>query len=397
MGAGAGESPTSGVSYTGPVRQLSLVLGLLLTVGATIAAIASMVVPRATRRGLSHAVTTGVLSAMRAPLRIPLSYRTQDRWLRLAAPISVLVQLAVYVFLVIVGTSLIIYGQFDLTWKQAAWQAAATVTTLGTTEAVNWSSSMTAAVGAFLGLVIIAVFMGYLVGLYSAYVARESFMARFAQVAGEPAWGPMVLARSEMIFGDVDSAFAFDDWTEWITDLRVGQQASPVLAHFRSPDPMRHWTITMLAMLDASSLALALGDVRDRGAAICCVSEGTLTLAVLNRKHLDQEWRNLAIERSILNILESTDERFTAGTGSLEDDEWEKAVELLTVSGVADDDALVRARPKFEAIRALYIDDAMAIARSLHSVRALWSGPRSFVGAVCAPATPITGTGQETT
>jgi hypothetical protein len=313
----------------------------------------------------------------------------QDRWLRLAAPISVLVQLAVYVFLVIVGTSMIIYGQFDLTWKQAAWQAAATVTTLGTTEAVNWSTAMTAAIGAFLGLVIIAVFMGYLVGLYSAYVARESFMARFAQVAGEPAWGPMVLARSEMIYGDAGAALDVDDWTEWVTDLRIGQQASPVLAHFRAPDPMRHWTITMLSILDATALALTLGFVRERGPAVRCLSEGTLTLAVLNRKRLDQEWRNLTIERKILGVLESSVVQFDSGTASLDDDEWARAVELLTAVGVADATALAQARPRFEAIRALYISDATAIARSLHSVKALWSGPRSFVGAVHAPEMPI--------
>lgn len=379
------------------MRQASLILGLLLTIGATIAAIASMVVPRATRRGLSHAVTTGVLAAMRAPLHIPLSYRAQDRWLRLAAPISVLVQLAVFVFLVIVGTSLIIYGQFDLTWKQAAWQAAATVTTLGTTEAVNWSSAMSAAIGAFLGLVIIAVFMGYLVGLYSAYVARESFMARFAQVAGEPAWGPMVLARGRMIFGDAGAAFAFDDWTQWITDLRIGQQASPVLAHFRSPDPRRHWSITMLAMLDATALALALGIVRERGAAICCVAEGTLTLGVLDRKRLDLEWRNLEIERTVLDVLESSHDGRGHDTIALDDDDWERAVELLTTVGVTDESTLERARPRFEAIRSLYIRDAMAIARSLHSVRALWSGPRSFAGPEHAPEMPSRpSAGQET-
>jgi len=367
------------------VRPASVILGLLLTVGATIAAIASMVVPRATRRGLSHAVTTSVLAAMRAPLHIPLSYRNQDRWLRLAAPISVLVQLAVYVFLVIVGTALIIYGQFDLTWRQAAWQAAATVTTLGTTENVNWSSAMTAAVGAFLGLVIIAVFMGYLVGLYSAYVARESFMARFALVAGEPAWGPMALARSKMLFDDAAVACDFEGWTEWITDLRIGQQASPVLAHFRSPEPMRHWTITMLAILDATALALALGLVRARGAAVCCVAEGSVTLGVLTRKKLDQELRNLEVERSVLGILDTSSASGGAERAALADGDWDKAVQLLTAAGVADADALGRARPRFEAIRALYVDDAMAISRSLHSVRALWSGPRSFVGPEHSP------------
>ena len=373
------------------MRQASLIFGVVLTVGATIAAIASMVVPRATRRGLSHVVTTSVLAAMRAPLRIPLPYRLQDRWLRLAAPISVLVQLAVFVSLVIVGTSMIIYGQFDLTWKQSAWQAAATVTTLGTTEAVNWSSAITAALGAFLGLVIIAVFMGYLVGLYSAYVDRESFMARFAQVAGEPAWGPMVLARSQMIFGDADAAYSFDSWTEWITDLRIGQQASPVLAHFRSPDPMRHWTITMLAILDATALGLALGIVKDRGPAICCLAEGSLTLGVLNRNRLDLEWRNLAFERSVLDILDSTPKGQPPVMPSLNDEEWTKAVDLLTGAGVTDASALEQARPRLEAIRALYLSDATAIACALHGVRAMWSGPRSFASAELAPEMTVSG------
>lgn len=379
------------------MRPLWLILGLLLTVGTTLAAIASMVVPRATRRGLAHAVTRAVFAVMRAPLRIPLSYRTQDRWLRLAAPISVLVQLAVFVFLVIVGIAMVIFGQYDLTWKQSAWQAAATVTTLGTTEPVNWSSAMSAAIGAFLGLVIIAVFMGYLVGLYSAYVARESLMARFAQVAGEPAWGPMVLARSQMLYGDSAAALDCDGWTDWIADVRIGQQASPVLAHFRSADPMRHWVITTLAILDATALSLVLGRTPDRGASIRCVAEGALTLGVLNRERLYEERRNWAIERRLLEILGRPDAATATAPPSLEDHEWALAVDLLVATGVASEVELREARPVFETIRALYIDDATAIARSLHSVRAPWSGPRSFAGPTVPPEIPTTtSVGSET-
>ena len=366
-----------------------MIVGLVLTVGVSLAAIASMVVPRATRRGLAHAVTTLVFGLMRAPLRFSPSYRTQDRWLRLAAPISVLVQLAVFVFLVIVGIALIVYGQFDLTWREAAWQAAATVTTLGTTEPVNWSSAMTAAIGAFLGLVIIAVFMGYLVGLYSAYVARESLMARFAQVAGEPAWGPMVLARSQLLSGRAAAALDCDNWTSWITDIRISQQASPVLAHFRSPDPMRHWAMTTLAILDATTLALALGICPDRGAALRCVAEGTITLGVLNRREIAEEHTNWRIERSLLEIVDSESEPPVDAAGSLDDGEWAQAVDLLVATGVADGMALERARPTFEAIRLLYLADAAAIAWSLHSVRAPWSGERSFAGPVIAPEMPV--------
>lgn len=367
------------------MRTLSLILGVVLTAGVTIAAIASMVVPRTTRTGLAHLVTKVVLGTLRLPLRFLRTFRSQDRWLRLAAPISVLVQLAIFVALIIAGVALIVFGQTELTWKQAAWQAAATVTTLGTTEAVNWSSAMTSALGAFLGLVVIAVFMGYLVGLYSAYVARESLMARFAQVAGEPAWGPMVLARSQILAGDPADALDCAEWTSWMTDVRLGQQASPVLAHFRSPDPMRHWTISVLSMLDAISLALAMGVVTERAPAIRCVSEGTITLRVLQRQGNSAEMTNWQVERTVLGIIDGTISADSTSTASIDDDSWEAAVTLLMDSGVADRPTLDASRAKFEALRSLYVDDATDIARHLHAVRAPWSGGRSDSMAVIWP------------
>ena len=365
------------------MRTASLIFGVVLTAGVTIAAIASMVVPRATRKGLAHVVTRVVFGVLRLPLRVLRTYRSQDRWLRLAAPISVLVQLAIFVALTIIGVAFIIFGQTQLTWKQAGWQAAATVTTLGTTENVNWSSAITAALGAFLGLVVIAVFMGYLVGLYSAYVARESLMARFAQVAGEPAWGPMVLARSQVLAGDASEALDCSEWTSWITDVRLGQQASPVLAHFRSPDPMRHWTISVLSMLDSISLALSLGLVRDRAAAIRCVAEGTITLGVLQRQGLAVETTNWRTENAVLAVLDGSADSLP--DRSINDADWNVAVTLLADAAVADRVAIDGARPKFEAIRSLYIDDAIELARHLHAVRAPWSGDRVDSTAVVWP------------
>lgn len=365
------------------MRTASLIFGVILTAGVTVAAIASMVVPRATRKGLAHVVTRVVFGALRLPLRVLRTYRWQDRWLRLAAPISVLVQLAIFVSLTIIGVAFIIFGQTQLTWRQAGWQAAATVTTLGTTEKVNWSSAITSALGAFLGLVVIAVFMGYLVGLYSAYVARESLMARFAQVAGEPAWGPMVLVRSQVLAGDASDALDCAEWTSWITDVRLGQQASPVLAHFRSPDPMRHWTISVLAMLDATSLALSLGLITDRAASIRCVAEGTITLGVLQHQGLAAETTNWRTERTVLDILDGS--AVSSPVRSIDDADWKVAVDLLVDSGVADRPAFDAARSKFEAIRSLYIHDAIELASHLHAVRAPWSGDRVCSATVVWP------------
>ncbi len=370
------------------MRPLALILGIFLTAGVTIAAIASMVVPRATRTGLAHLVTRSVLGVVHIPLRVLGGYRAQDRWLRLAAPISVLIQLAIFVMLVIVGIALVIYGQFDLTWKQAAWQSAATVTTLGTTEAVNWSSAMSSATGAFLGLVIIAVFMGYLVGLYSSYVARESLMAGFAQIAGEPAWGPMVLARSMVLAGDPGEELCCADWSSWMTDVRLGQQASPVLSHFRSPDPQRHWIVTMLSMLDATALALALGRASDRPAAVRCLAQGSITLGVLSRQGVGDEATNWSTETALLSILDGGSTAIDPSLGAIDDVEWAAAVDLLTVAGVGDRTTIDGLRNTVESMRAFYAADALALARELHAVRAPWSGARLIDTPVLWPCGP---------
>jgi len=360
------------------VRTLAYIVGVALTAGFTIAAIASMVVPRATRSGLAHLVAKSVLSVMRLPLRAMHSYKTQDRWLRIAAPISVLIQLAIYVFLIIVGMAFVIFGQTHLSWKQAAWQSASTVTTLGSVESVNGPSAITASIGAFLGLVVIAVFMGYLVGLYSAYVARESLMARFSQIGGEPAWGPMVLARSSALSGNPASLLEFEIWQTWMADVRLGQQASPVLAHFRSPDSLRHWVTTLLAMLDATSLALGLGIVEDRAAAIRVLAEGTITLRVLHRKGVSQERLNWKFEKYVLDVLDGSKTPSPPGPTFVSDDDWNTAVGVLVGMGAADRTSIESARTTFDSLRALYASDACELASRLHAVRGPWSGERLF-------------------
>ena len=360
------------------MRTFAYIVGVVLTAGVTIAAIASMVVPRATRSGLAHIVTKSVLMITRFPLRAMRTYRMQDRWLRIAAPISVLVQLAIYVFLIIVGMAFVIYGQTHLSWKQAAWQSASTVTTLGSVESVNGPSAITVSIGAFLGLVVIAVFMGYLVGLYSAYVARESLMARFSQLGGEPAWGPLVLARSAALSGHPASLLDCESWQTWMADVRLGQQASPVLAHFRSPDPLRHWVTTLLAILDATSLALGLGIVEDRAAAIRVLAEGTITLRVLNRNGVSQERLNWQFEKYVLDVLNGTAAQSPPQATKVSDDEWNAAVGVLVGMGAANRTSLQSSRSTFDSLRVLYAADACELANHLHAARGPWSGERRF-------------------
>lgn len=59
----------------------------------------------------------------------------------------------------------------------------------------------------------------------------------------------------------------YDNWTSWTSDVRLSHTLYPVLNQFRSSQPLRHWLMTLLAILDAAALELTtLSEPCDRTA-----------------------------------------------------------------------------------------------------------------------------------
>lgn len=170
------------------MRAVAAVLGVLSTLWVLKAMVQDMLVPRGTRALLARTLSASVNGVSRAPLSVLRTYGAQDRWIAGAAPASVLLQLVVYFTLVILTMGLVMYGVTDLSLGQSMYQSGASVTTLGMVEPVDDAGEVASFVAAFLGLVVVAVFIGNLMALYGAYVARESQMARLALLAGQPPW-----------------------------------------------------------------------------------------------------------------------------------------------------------------------------------------------------------------
>jgi hypothetical protein len=168
------------------VRLAALIAGILFTLWTFWAMVRAMLVPHGTVNVVARSVQWGVGAMARVPLRLMSSYSMRDRWLA---------GVAVYATILIFTLGLIVFGLTDLTLGDSLYQSGSTFTTLGIVEPVNVPSAITTFIAAFLGLIVIAIFVGYLMGTYSAYVGRESQMARIAMVAGEPAWGPQILIR----------------------------------------------------------------------------------------------------------------------------------------------------------------------------------------------------------
>lgn len=356
------------------MRSVALIVGVAATGWVLLALLTNMLVPRSTNLRLARVLNALVWRAAVAPLPLLRTYRHQDRWLAGAAPVAVLLQLTVYAIALIVTLGLVVYGTTDLSWSRAYYQAGATFTTLGLVVPSDSAGVVVSFVAAFLGLVVIGVFVGYLISLYSAYNARENLMIRLAVEAGDPAWGPALVARSHALGAEIGSVPVADRWIDWVTQLRTGQQVTPVLGQFRSTAATRHWVISLLAVLDATALEAALRPTSVSAHQIKLLAVGADTFRVL----ASESGRDLSgveqVEASVLAAMEGTTAYLSQA--QLTADEWQAGSTCITEAGAATSDEMDEAQGRFCAIRSLYAPSAQALAEIFHAVPAPWSGAR---------------------
>lgn len=351
------------------------IVGLIGTLLVLATIVRTMLVAHSSRSGLAGAVAGGVAAAARLPLGLLTDRRRRNRWLAGVAPVTMLLQLTLYAVLLIGTLGLMVYGTTSLDLMNSLYQSGATFTTLGIVLPVNPASTVVTFVAAFLGLVLIAVFVAYLMSMYGMYAARETVMARLSTWAGEPAWGPEMLARAAVLGRPAGVTPQVGPLLDWLVELRLNTQVNPVLATFRSTSDDRHWTITLLAALDAVALRLAMGTSRSVPDDVEFLTEGAVTLGLLAHDRRP----NWPVEHRILAALSPGADLAPPESPDhvpLTDVEWADGWRTLTVAGLTDglDERTVRCR--FELIRGQYVAAAYSVARHHHAVRAPWSGPR---------------------
>ena len=118
-------------------------------------------------------------------------------------------------------------------------------------------------VAAASGMVVVALQIGYLPTLYSAFNRRETEVALLAARAGVPSWGPELLARTYYALGTgVSTLDTLPDlymrWERWSADVAESHTTYLPLVRFRSPLPYSSWVIALLSVLDSAALMLSL-------------------------------------------------------------------------------------------------------------------------------------------
>jgi hypothetical protein len=363
---------------------LAFAVGLAL-VGATwLSVIGTLIVPRPVNSRISRYTGLAAVRLFILITRPVRQYRTRDRVLSWQAPMSLFIRLVAWVALFDVSYALMLLPSVGRV-SRAFDEAGSALFTLGYSVPSHAGSTAIVYVAAFSGLVVVALQIGYLPTLYSAFNRRESEVTLLTSRAGAPAWGPELLARTRFGLTAVDGTSELGElyrtWERWAAEVAESHSTYLTLCWLRSPRPEANWLTALLSVMDAAAIQLS-------------ISPSTVP-ALRGRLMLRMGFTclNQIAQATGLPTVENADPDSEI---ELTYEEFADAVEMLRSLKYPIEVSTEQAWPHYRGWRVNYESVAYSLAYLIDAPPALWSGPRRWSGPTQAPSRPSNRVSAET-
>jgi hypothetical protein len=337
----------------------SLLLGGGVALVSAISLVRTLLIPRGRVGPLARTLDRAVSTGFRVLTIRVRSFPGRDALLAAQAPVTLLLQLLTWLVLFAVGFTLLLLPAVG-SLQHAMREAMSSMLTLGFAASHGWWATTVDGAAALTGLVVIALQIAYLPTLYGAFNRRETDVTLLAVRAGEPAWGPELLARTHFGFLGMDLAAFYANWERWAADITESHVSYPVLLRFRSPRPFGSWLIGLLAVLDAAAMHLAVCPTIAPVQARLCLRMGFICLRRLSH----------AVGMPV------DDDPRPDGPLELTQAEFREGYDRLVAVGFPVEVPAEQAWPHFRGWRVNYEAAAYALAHELDATPARWSGPR---------------------
>jgi ABC-type multidrug transport system fused ATPase/permease subunit len=341
---------------------LWILAGAVLVFVVMDAAVRSLVLPRGSVVSLTRIIWVSSRRVFDVFARMAKTYEGRDRVMALYAPITSLVQPAVWLAMVVVGFTLMFHGLGVSSWHQAFSESGSSLLTLGFVHPRDLPTTALAFIEAALGLGILALFIAYLPNIYNVFSRRELLVAQLSARAGTPPSPIDFLVRVSRI----DELEQLDDvwkqWQDWFAEIEETHTSQASLIFFRSPSRDRSWITAAGVLLDSASLANSTVDIPWSPYAALCVRAGYSAL------------RRIA---DFLGIPYDPDPQQTDGT-SIAREEFDDACRQLAADGVPLKSDLDQAWVDFNGWRVNYDAVLVGIAGLTMAPYAMWSSDRSL-------------------
>jgi hypothetical protein len=347
-------------------------VGLLVVVVTYASVVGTLVVPRGINSRISRTVDRSLDAGfLQLAIRVR-SFERRDRIFAWQSPLSLLIRLTLWLGLLVCGFALLLLPSVDGHVGQAFSDAGSSMFTLGYAAPAGTGSTTLEYLAAFTGLVVIGLQVGYLPTLYAAFNRRETEVSLLGSRAGVPAWGPEILARTRWGIDDGDTVPVLEDlftaWERWAAEVAESHTTYLTLVRLRSPRPMSHWLTSLIAVMDAAALHLALAPSREPKLS----ARLSLRMGFVALEQIARAMR-----------LPVPDEPDPDESVAVSFEEFKAATAMLRELGYPIERTDEEAWPHFRGWRANYDAAALLLARQLDAPPALWTGTRRW------PSTPI--------
>jgi hypothetical protein len=368
------------------LRWLVFAAGLVVLIGTWSSVLGTLVVTRGITSRISFYTARSVAMVFRTLARLTRSYAPRDRILAWQAGITLLVRLATWLGLLVVGHALLLYPFVPGNIGHSFSESGSSIFTLGYSAPAGRSSTVVDYVASFAGLVVIGLQIGYLPTLYAAFNRREVQVSLLVARAGVPAWGPELLARTRWGIYSADTPAVLEDvfssWERWSAEVAESHTTYLTLVWMRSPRPLSHWLTSLIAVMDAAAMHLALApDHEPRLSARLCLRSGFVAL------------NQIAAAMGLPNVDDADPDRDI----SVSYHDFADAVGMLRRLEYPMEVSVQEAWPNFRGWRVNYDAAALALAWQLDAPPAKWSGPRRFTRTAMEPLRPANRLPSETT
>jgi hypothetical protein len=353
---------------------LGFVVGLCLLAITWSSVLKTLLVPRNMPSLINANTARAVLVGFRVVAARVADVSRREALLAAGPPVFLVTLLAVWIFSLFLSYALILLPFAGANPAIALRLSGSSLFTLGFALPAGPVPYAIAFLAAISGIGVIALMIGYMPTLYSAYNRRETLVTLLEALSGVPPWGPELLARQQLIGNVSYMARLYERWAEWAADISESHSTYRTLIYFRSRDPRQAWPLALLAVLDAAALHIAL-----------CPDSAPAEIRPMLRIGYSAMQTIARTLRVSVNEDPHPSDPLTLTRADFDD-----AVRRLVDAGWTFERSPDDAWPHFRGWRVNYETAAHNIAAHLDLPPAPWSGSRSYLGATTAmPVRPV--------
>lgn len=265
------------------LRLLFFLLGAVVVFIALRSAIRTFLLPRAAPDGVDTIVFLLLAGIFKLGISRMRTYEARDRLMAYYGPIGILCLLVAWLIIILFGYTLMYWAIGAQTLGLDPWLAAFTVSgsslfTLGYAPVTTLPEKLLSFSEAAMGPLLIALLIGYMPTIYSAFSKREALVNMLEVRAGSPPSATDLIIRFNRLHGIERIGEMWVEWERWFSELEETHTSLAMLSFYRSPSSQRSWVTAVGAVLDGAAMVLAAVDIPPNVQANLCIRAGYLAL-----------------------------------------------------------------------------------------------------------------------